>query len=439
MNTIKIALINTILILSGLSVYAQPQMSIWYTADQLPEPINSHHHQSAESAIEWTCGQDYYFYHESNQVILHVLNEGNEDLIISSEISSVTGEFSLNLLGLSSPINIAPNQELQIIVDFEPAESYSGQGATLSVNSNDPLNPSCQFSLEVGPTPAMPVLSCDVVLSTIPVSGFAGEDTPFNLSLAVPSDITEGFITICSAGDLGFFSEFYDVTILDTGEEIRFDGVSSDCVLSCQSFNVADISSIVEDGQIDFLLLPSNQVNDFCADNNVSISLNYCSPQCNGVIEPTAGGFARFDETFDLVLSSGLPANTFAATIEICSAGDLSSLSEFYDITVNNGEAFQFQGGTNDCREFCQSFVLNDIAGLTAAGQVSISLAATPDIGNFCPDNNVYATLSYCVQLEPVPTMGEWGLICLSILLLILGVNSIKQKSVKPIQLEIKN
>lgn len=40
----------------------------------------------------------------------------------------------------------------------------------------------------------------------------------------------------------------------------------------------------------------------------------------------------------------------------------------------------------------------------------------------------VIFTFDFCIPPVPVPTMGEWGLICLSLLLLIFGLTTIKQR-----------
>ena len=126
--------------------------------------------------------------------------------------------------------------------------------------------------------------TCPVETLLGTASGWNGEEMPIPLSLAVTSAeinaITDPiFLQICSMGDIGDSDEYYEITDED-GIVITMmilENSDDDCLddLVCETIfmNSADLSTWAGDGSIDFTVTPSEQVDDFCDNNDVTLSL----------------------------------------------------------------------------------------------------------------------------------------------------------------------
>ncbi len=141
-------------------VIAQPNMTVWKVYHKSDVPIFAH--TPSDNAKLWDCGYEYYFFYAGagvgEEIILHVLNDGNETLKLSAPALVNAGpEYTIDLLGLTGDIEIEPNQELQIIVNYTGPPLYSNSSAELKLLSNDPNSASCSFEFEVGIVLAPPV------------------------------------------------------------------------------------------------------------------------------------------------------------------------------------------------------------------------------------------------------------------------------------------
>jgi len=109
--------------------------------------------------------------------------------------------------------------------------------------------------------------------------------------------------------------------------------------------------------------------------------------------------------TSDLVISDITSSNplfhfglrSFPITI---SAGGSLALPIVFGSAATGTEVSDITIESNDCNDLTYSFSIQN-----ASGTIS------------CPP----------VAVTPIPTMGEWGLICLSLLFMIFGIVSIKQ------------
>ncbi|MEE9372878.1 MAG: IPTL-CTERM sorting domain-containing protein [Saprospiraceae bacterium] len=156
LDMIKPIKTNYLLILAfGLSpilITAQPEMSIWKVDHNSETPIFLH--VNNENATLWDCGYEYYFTYPGPNVahdaVLHILNEGSDTLLIEDPHLINPGiEYSLDLNDLNGEIKIAPDHELQMIVNYK-AESYTNSATKLVITSNDISNPSCTVNFNVG-------------------------------------------------------------------------------------------------------------------------------------------------------------------------------------------------------------------------------------------------------------------------------------------------
>lgn len=117
------------------------------------------------------------------EIILHVLNDGNETLKLSAPALTNAGpEYSIDLLGLSGDIQIEPNHELQIIVRYTGPAVYSNSTAELTLQSNDPNSSSCSFEFEVGGPSGIGFsvsdpCGCDNIIPANNAFGFLFRDT----------------------------------------------------------------------------------------------------------------------------------------------------------------------------------------------------------------------------------------------------------------------
>ena len=130
-------------------------MTVWKVDHKSNVPVFPHN--STNGAKLWDCGYDYYFFYGGlgvvEEVILHVLNDGNQTLTLSApQLVNAGPEFSIDLLGLAGNVDIAPNHELQIIVRYVGPAAYSNSSAELVLTSNDPDAGTCSFEFEVGAT-----------------------------------------------------------------------------------------------------------------------------------------------------------------------------------------------------------------------------------------------------------------------------------------------
>ena len=151
-------------------------MTVWKVDHKSNVPVFPHN--PVHGAKLWDCGYEYYFFYGGlgvvEEVILHVLNDGNQTLTLSPpELVNAGPEYSIDLLGLTGNIDIAPNQELQIILKYVGPASYSNSSAELMLTSNDPDVGTCSFELEVGTTTSIAdPCGCDNIIAANNAFGF---------------------------------------------------------------------------------------------------------------------------------------------------------------------------------------------------------------------------------------------------------------------------
>jgi hypothetical protein len=175
--------------------------------------------------------------------------------------------------------------------------------------------------------------------------------------------------------------------------------------------------------------------------------------------DPIACDNIGFNELITLTAETGLPFDfpvtdsaTYAfntglapstgqyssGSLTVCAQGELSFSNNIWIILDENLECFGGLGGvpTELCGEapICTSFNFDEaqISSMVADDGVVTFIAAQPGtiMDDFCPENFLSLELTLCSQIEEIPTMSEWGLICLGLVLLCFGVVAIRQKQV---------
>ncbi len=129
-------------------------------------------------------------------------------------------------------------------------------------------------------------------------------------------------------------------------------------------------------------------------------------------------------------------------SITICAQGDFTNDEEIWELLDENGNCFGGIGGIPDAGcdngPFCTSinFDASEVADLVADGMVSFAVIAQDDINTNCDSVFVSLELNLC-SMPPIPTMGEWGLLCLGLILLCISIVAIKQRHVVLINKEL--
>ena len=130
--------------------------------------------------------------------------------------------------------------------------------------------------------------------------------------------------------------------------------------------------------------------------------------------------------------------------LTICARGDVNGSNEFWQIRDEAGNCLGGIGNSDDlgvgqCSEtpVCTTVELSasDVATYVADGTVTFGAFNNGSIGGFCMgqgfDGFVSMELTLCSEsIVPIPTLGEWGLIAMALLLLIVGVLYARQSSI---------
>ncbi len=136
--------------------------------------------------------------------------------------------------------------------------------------------------------------------------------------------------------------------------------------------------------------------------------------------------------TFNTGTTSSMGAYT-SGSITVCAQGDINASDEIYQINDENGNCVGGVGDVgNQCEPvpFCTSFNFDsaEIAAMVADGTVTFEVFDfDAEIGESCPTNLVSVELNLCAETTVIPTMGEWGLISLGLILLSFSIVAIRQ------------
>ncbi len=144
-------------IFSSMSMYAQPDLTIW-RVDQAH--INDGHgdgggHTKEEGIKElWPCASSYYqqYTGEDIEYIFQLRNDGNQDLQLRLPLRLVRGATS-NFVITTQPTKgtLAPGEEETVIITYNSPSSYvDGHWTALSIKNSSGNTGYCGFGIEVG-------------------------------------------------------------------------------------------------------------------------------------------------------------------------------------------------------------------------------------------------------------------------------------------------
>ena len=126
--------------------------------------------------------------------------------------------------------------------------------------------------------------------------------------------------------------------------------------------------------------------------------------------------------------------NFTSGSLTICAQGDIGGSENFWQIDDENGNCVGGIGNVpnGQCSDepFCTSFNFDgaEVAAMVADGFVSFGVFNLDgEISAFCDTNLLSLELNLCAD-PVIPTMGEWGLICLGLILLSFSIVAIRQK-----------
>lgn len=225
-------------------------------------------------------------------------------------------------------------------------------------------------------------------------------------------------------------------------EDVDGDGVISnfDC---CWDFNQDGYSNPMEDlngdgvfdsGDCDDSLFVS--IDTIFQSNNMLTFMDPCS--CSDMQNCDVGGITYFHDVMTIpaagsVAPPSLDIRVLSSTnfyIDVpCDGGSLSEPS--YGLSAGTAMN-EISPGVYELEFWRPSGLLPTFSITTVLGGGVITLTAP---------NATFEPVCFqedCIVVEPIPTMGEWGLMCLGLLLLILGVVTIKQRELLKDQLAFK-
>ena len=123
-------------------------------------------------------------------------------------------------------------------------------------------------------------------------------------------------------------------------------------------------------------------------------------------------------------------------SLTICARGNFRSDDHIWVITDESGNCVGGFGnfGNSDCtfdEPLCTSFNFDmaEISTLVGDGTVSFDVSELDDsiISSFCSTDFLSLELNLCAENSTIPTMGEWGLVSLGLILMSLSIVDIKQ------------
>lgn len=135
--------------------FGQAQMSIWQVQNASGDLISPHHSEGEHEATLWDCGHEYYVNHDevevTHDVIIHILNEGDEPLVINElAFTTIGSNYSLVSGPTAFPISIDPNHEMEIVVRYSTLVPYSESKGILFISSNVSTSDDCTIEFNSG-------------------------------------------------------------------------------------------------------------------------------------------------------------------------------------------------------------------------------------------------------------------------------------------------
>ncbi len=262
------------------------------------------------------------------------------------------------------------------------------------------------------------------------LTGLAGNQ----ICISLPAKGTYIFST-CELSDDDTMITIFDAqgNVLDSNDDF--------CNLQAQLFFEATAGQIV-----------CYQVDSFFCTDDTSTSPEFSVNIVCPPIPTTCIGEVSFNETIIIDDNSGIEmgstssnlftfstgneapdgGNYVSGVLTVCAQGDISSTTEGYQVVDESGNCIgETQANGNDCADTPTCTIINlsetDLANYLVDGTIVFDARGSGDTSGFCDVNLVSMQLELCSVLPFIPTMGEWGMICLGLLLLIFGVKTVAE------------
>lgn len=412
------------LLLISSCCIAQPEMSLWWVSESSGNAI-SKHQSDHEGPVLLKCGMDIDVKVGDNpsdtyELVYHILNEGDEVLVIDDiNLGSVNSAFDLYVYGLSFPISVNPNEELEFIINYHVPSPYTENSSSFNIESNDEDEGSCSTNIKTGLftlcDPSTDENNTSFVGSTEEILEALANWTNNILPCAAPTFLPE---LPCS----GNTTVSYNCCFFEGGTAVVSESTTSlksmdeDCDLDCPDFPYV-FTVVVGDGGVNQFPFGCSSCSTFSwitagEDCGEPVTINITDPcSCDNTLNFVLGGFLHFEDK---------------VTVNSSAIGGIVLLDVTDGKLLDNTGA-PYPVGTPFTETAPGVYELQVWTKANDPAQIEVSING---ITMFPDDADKFTTESdcNCTTAEPIPTMGEWGLMSLGILLLIFGVVTIKQR-----------
>ena len=426
------------------SIFSQASMNLWRNVvpheGQSPHAFHEHHDKSSK---EIHCGYEAYFFFENgtrtNQY--SICNSGDANLDITLPLQ-FTGNGALNLISISQPIqsSISPNTCVDFSMTYTPLATYADVQGSITINSNDNANPSCQLNYEVGglaiATPTPTNNDCADAIDITGMTSILGTNVGASLGVTVEMigacddvptslDNQHVFYSIMGEGNLISLSTSNEYT----ADNFSYDGDTQIFVFSGDCTNRTCIAANDD-----------NNINDIPLGNYTSTTQFLAESGTTYII--VVGGLSDQNGPFQLditnVCPEGLTNYTAPAAVvknSTCTTmGDEPTLGSISAPVAGEGESLCPEGSnleySTDNGDSWSTTVptYNQTEAMTImtrcncdlGGSSNVQLLRTTDVSSIT--TSVPTDPDTCPTAAAIPTMSQWGLMIFGLLVLNLGV-----------------
>ena len=429
-KTFKSLMLASICLFGGISnLTAQANMTLWN--------VNQAHIDDPNDGFAnfWDCGYEYYITYtgpeSSKEFIIEIKNEGNQALNLTLPLSlSAASANEFTIVSQPAKSNLQANEETHFLVRYTAPATYNSANANLTIQSDDPDNPTCDVSFQVGFFGPRYEILCgttvvstgaDVDLGAANVGDCTGQTITktFTIRNNYTSDATvqsgcgnSDLVTITGA-DAADFSVVTQPssTIADWGGTTTFVISFTPSSLGVKTAAVCfDVSYIFGLGGGTVFNLLGTGVNCLVSISYESNNrLTFGDPcNCNDLQNCTDNGVTYFHDILTMpatgTYASGLDFRIVSADnffIDVPCGGTLTTPTPSTGIGTGTQITEVGTSGVYQL-EFWRP------SGAQAA--LSVSQDGNPTVAAPVATFQPICTVEACTPVRPVPTMSQWGL-----------------------------
>ncbi len=421
------------------TLIAQANMTLWHVNQA---HIDDHNDGFANF---WDCGYEYYITYtgpqSSKNMIIEIKNEGDQPLNLNLPLSlSAMSSSEFTIVTQPTKSSLQPNEETHFEVKYTAPNTYSSAEANLIISSDDPANPTCNISFDVGDSAPDIELLCDN--SVISPSATTNLGTA-NLGSCGDNTVTKTFTIRNNTSNTGTVqsgcgnADLVSITGADAADfsvtaqpsnSIAGNGTTTFMVSFTPTSAGVKNATLCFDVRFAPILVGggfSFNISGTAASCPLSIEsgnrLTFGDPcSCDDPRNCTDGGITYFHDTLTIPatgsIASGLDIRITSSANFFTGVPCFGALATPTNSTGAGTGTQITEVGTSGVYkiEFWRP------SGAQAA--LSVSEGGAPAVVAPAATFQPICTVEACTPQAPIPTMSQWGLIIFGLLSLNLGV-----------------